>query len=75
MRAFKGLISVSDSLPPLPRSAGVFHPLARDALLAAVDSTFDPADYPTPVMQAASFLCGCSDWWLDPCRVEFRKVG
>ncbi|KAI7836709.1 hypothetical protein COHA_009485 [Chlorella ohadii] len=61
------------SLEAIYRS-GEFHPEVEDELLAALRTTNDPEDYPTPAMKALGMLCGGGWPWLDPCREEFRRT-
>lgn len=57
------------------RRSGEYHPDVGDEVLAALQATYAPADYPTPAMRALGMVCGCgSDLWRDPCRAEFRQA-
>jgi hypothetical protein len=42
--------------------------------MTSLQATYAPEDYPTPSMRAAGMVCGCSYFWTDPCRLEFRRV-
>ncbi len=54
--------------------AGLYHPTINSSLSARVAVSYTPADYPTDEMRAAGFVCGCGDYFDNPCRAEFRKV-
>ncbi|KAK9820416.1 hypothetical protein WJX72_010055 [[Myrmecia] bisecta] len=53
--------------------AGAYHPSIMSNMRSTLESRYRPADYPTPAMRAQGIRCGCLDYYLDPCRVEFRK--
>lgn len=56
-------------------AGGDYHPLSRDSILASLQAPEpDPAAFPTTAQRLAGQRCGCSYWWDDPCRTEFRKV-
>ncbi len=54
--------------------AGLYHPTINSSLAARVAVAYSPADYPSDDMRAAGFVCGCGDYYNNPCRAEFRKV-
>ncbi|KFM26628.1 Zinc finger CCCH domain-containing protein 4 [Auxenochlorella protothecoides] len=55
-------------------AGGDYHPLSRDSILASLQAPEpDPAAFPTTAQRLAGQRCGCSYWWDDPCRTEFRK--
>ncbi|KAK9904758.1 hypothetical protein WJX75_001986 [Coccomyxa subellipsoidea] len=53
--------------------AGLYHPTINSSLAARVAVGYTPADYPTDGMRSAGFVCGCGDYFDNPCRAEFRK--
>lgn len=54
---------------------GGYHPLSRDSIVAALEAVeATPDDFPTELQKQQGQYCGCSYWWKDPCRTEFRKV-
>ncbi|CAL8464697.1 g4232 [Coccomyxa elongata] len=53
--------------------AGLYHPTINSSLAARVAVGYAPADYPSDDMRAAGFVCGCGDYYNNPCRAEFRK--
>ena len=54
--------------------AGLYHPTINSSLAARVAVSYAPAEYPSGDMRAAGFVCGCGDYYDNPCRAEFRKV-
>lgn len=54
--------------------AGLYHPTINSSLAARVAVGYTPADYPIDGMRSAGFVCGCGDYFDNPCRAEFRKV-
>ena len=54
--------------------SGEHHPEVAEELLAALAAPYTADTYPTPAMRAVGLACGCSWWFADPCRTEFRQA-
>lgn len=53
---------------------GLYHPSANMSIAARVVVTYAPSDYPTETQRSNGFVCGCTNYYNNPCRAEFRKV-
>lgn len=53
---------------------GLYHPSVNASMVARVAVTYAPADYPSVDARAAGAVCGCGNYYDNPCRAEFRKV-
>lgn len=59
---------------PLRCRAGAYHLEVQEEVLTALRAPYTPEEYPTPAMRAMGMVCGCSFFWQDPCRTEFRQA-
>jgi hypothetical protein len=53
---------------------GMYHPSVNSSFVVRVSVDFSPNDYPTDDMRAMGIVCGCGEYFENPCRAEFRKV-
>ncbi len=49
-----------------------YHPLSNSSMQWRVAFAPQPDSYPSDSQKAAGFKCGCSDYFSNPCRMEFR---
>ena len=45
------------------------------SIAARVVVGYAPSDYPSDAQRANGFICGCTNYYNNPCRAEFRKAG
>lgn len=55
-------------------SQGLYHPSVNLSIAARMVVNYTPADYPTDAQRSDGFVCGCTNYYNNPCRAEFRKV-
>ena len=53
---------------------GLYHPSVNLSIAARVIVNYTPQDYPTDAQRSNGFICGCTNYYNNPCRAEFRKV-
>ena len=53
---------------------GLYHPSVNMSIAARVVVNYTPSDYPTDAQRSNGFVCGCTNYYNNPCRAEFRKV-
>ncbi|CAK0787609.1 hypothetical protein CVIRNUC_010831 [Coccomyxa viridis] len=52
---------------------GLYHPSVNLSIAARVIVNYTPQDYPTDAQRSNGFICGCTNYYNNPCRAEFRK--
>ena len=55
-------------------AGGQFHPSVNASMVARVGVSYAPDEYPSDDMRAAGVVCGCGQYYQNPCRAEFRKA-
>ncbi|KAK9832701.1 hypothetical protein WJX81_001352 [Elliptochloris bilobata] len=52
---------------------GLYHPAINDSIASRMAVSEPPEKYPTADLRAEGAVCGCTDFYQNPCRAEFRK--
>ena len=53
---------------------GLYHPSVNMSIAVRVVVDYAPSDYPTDAQRSNGIVCGCTNYYNNPCRAEFRKV-